>query len=70
MVEVNAYVSTIDGSIKLQLPIVTLVEVAAIEEGIKAVSKSQQPFNHLSIFSDSTSAIARVTHNKTGPGQS
>jgi hypothetical protein len=29
-------------------------EVAAIEEGIKAVSKSQQPFKHLSIFSDST----------------
>jgi ribonuclease HI len=45
-------------------------EVAAIEEGIKAVSKSQQAFNHLSIFADSTSAIARVKHNKTGPGQS
>jgi ribonuclease HI len=45
-------------------------EVAAIEEGIKAVSKSQQAFKHLSIFSDSTSAIARVKHNKTGPGQS
>jgi ribonuclease HI len=27
-------------------------EVAAIEEGIKAVSKSQQAFKHLSIFSD------------------
>jgi ribonuclease HI len=45
-------------------------EVAAIEEGIKAVSKSQQAFKHLSIFSDSTSAIARVKHNKTGPGES
>jgi ribonuclease HI len=45
-------------------------EVAAIEEGIKAVSKSQQALKHLSIFSDSTSAIARVKHNKTGPGQS
>jgi ribonuclease HI len=45
-------------------------EVAAIEEGINAVSKSQQAFKHLSIFSDSTSAIARVKHNKTGPGQS
>jgi ribonuclease HI len=45
-------------------------EVAAIEEGIKAVSKSQQAFKHPSIFSDSTSAIARVKHNKTGPGQS
>jgi ribonuclease HI len=41
-------------------------EVAAIEEGIKTVSKSQQAFKHLSIFSDSTSAIARVKHNKTG----
>jgi hypothetical protein len=45
-------------------------EVAAIEEGIKTVSKSQQAFTHLSIFSDSTPAIARVKHNKTGPGQS
>jgi ribonuclease HI len=45
-------------------------EVAAIDEGIKAVSKSQQAFKHLSIFSDSTSAIAHVKPNKTGPGQS
>jgi ribonuclease HI len=44
-------------------------EVAAIG-GIKPVAKSQQAFKHLSIFSDSTSAIARVKHNKTGPGQS
>jgi ribonuclease HI len=44
--------------------------VTAIEEGIKVVAKSQQGFKHLPIFSGSTSAIARVKHNKTGPGQS
>jgi ribonuclease HI len=43
--------------------------VAAIEDGSKAVSKFQQVFKHLSIFSDSTSAIARIKHNKTGPYQ-
>jgi hypothetical protein len=35
-------------------------EVAASEEGIKAVSKSQSDFKHLSIVSDSISAIAHV----------
>jgi ribonuclease HI len=44
--------------------------VAAIEQGIKAIAKSQQAFKHLSIFSDSISAITQVKHNQTGPGQS
>jgi ribonuclease HI len=35
-------------------------EVAAIGEGIKAVAKSQQAFKHLSIFSDSTSAMNNI----------
>jgi ribonuclease HI len=43
-------------------------EVAAIEGGITAVTKPQQVFKHLSIFSDSTSAIARLKHNKTRLG--
>jgi hypothetical protein len=43
-------------------------EPAAIEEGIKAVAKFQQAFKHRSIFSDCSSAIARVKHNKFETG--
>jgi ribonuclease HI len=45
-------------------------EVAAIENGISALLRCRQPFNHVTVHSDSTAAIARVQHNKRGPGQS
>jgi ribonuclease HI len=46
------------------------VGVAAIENGISALLRCRQPFNHVTVHSDSTAAIARVQHNKRGPGQS
>jgi ribonuclease HI len=45
-------------------------EVAAIENGISTLLRCRQPFNHVTVHSDSTAAIARVQHNKRGPGQS
>jgi hypothetical protein len=45
-------------------------EVAAIENGISALLRCRQPFKHVTVHSDSTAAIARVQHNKRGPGQS
>jgi ribonuclease HI len=45
-------------------------EVAAIENEIKALLRCRQPFKHVTVHSDSTAAIARVQHNKRGPGQS
>jgi ribonuclease HI len=45
-------------------------EVAAIENGIRALLPRRQPFNHVTVHSDSTAAIARVQHNKRGLGQS
>jgi ribonuclease HI len=45
-------------------------EVAAIENGINALLRCRQPFNHVTVHSDSTAAIARIRHNKRGPGQS
>jgi ribonuclease HI len=45
-------------------------EVAAIENGKNALLRCRQPFKHVTVHSDSTAAIARVQHNKRGPGQS
>jgi hypothetical protein len=45
-------------------------EVAAIENGLKSVVQSQVNFEHISVQSDSTSAILRAQHNTCGPGQS
>jgi ribonuclease HI len=45
-------------------------EVAAIENGISALLRCRQPFNHVTGHSYSTAAIARVQHNKRGPGKS
>jgi ribonuclease HI len=44
-------------------------EVAAVEEGLKAIRRCSRIFNHVSIHSDSTAAIARVQYNKCGAGQ-
>jgi hypothetical protein len=45
-------------------------EGVAIENGITALLRCRQPFNHVTVHSDSTAAITRVQHNKRGPGQS
>jgi ribonuclease HI len=45
-------------------------EVVAIENGISTLSWCGQPFKHVTDYSDSTAAIARVHHNMRGPGQS
>jgi ribonuclease HI len=45
-------------------------EAAAIEEGVKAIRRCNRIFNHVSIHTDPTAAIARVQHNKCGAGQS
>jgi hypothetical protein len=45
-------------------------EVPAIENGIRALLRCRQPFNNVTVHSDSTAAIARVQHNKRGLGRS
>jgi ribonuclease HI len=44
-------------------------EVAAIEEALKWFSAGTSPFLHMTIHSDSTSAIARAGQTGAGPGQ-
>jgi ribonuclease HI len=44
-------------------------EGAAIENGISALLRCRQPFNRVTVHSDSTAAIARAQHIKRGPGQ-
>jgi hypothetical protein len=45
-------------------------EVGPIENGIRALLRCRQPFNHIIDHSDSTAEIARVQYNKRGPDQS
>jgi hypothetical protein len=45
-------------------------EVAAIENGLTCVVQSQVDFEHITVHSDSTSAILRTQHNRCGPSQS
>jgi ribonuclease HI len=45
-------------------------EVASIQNGISALLRCRQPFDHVTVHSDSTAAIARVQHNKQDLGQS
>jgi ribonuclease HI len=44
-------------------------EVAAIEQTVQWFLTADQDLRHLTIHSDSTSAIARASHTSAGPGQ-
>jgi ribonuclease HI len=44
-------------------------EIAAIEQAVQWFLTADQDLRHLTIHSDSTSAIARASHTSAGPGQ-